>query len=246
MKLGVFGKPSSDTSRRDPPPAPAEAAALRVLLEAHRALLAERLESGEDGMALGRANARFLDKCVASRFEAASAQARQAATGMALAAAGSFGRGAVALRSDADVALNINPKTVNPKTAASFSEALLYPLWDATFTVGHQVLSAAEAIRLAQTDLATATVLLDLRLLSGNASLLQELVTRAQEALFGEEDLDAFIDRLDGEASARHERFGGSVYLLEPDVKSGAGGLRGPRRGAVGSASAVPRRRCRK
>jgi [protein-PII] uridylyltransferase len=226
MKIGVFGKPPSDTSRREPPPAPAEAAALRVLLEAHRALLAERLGGGEDGMALGRANARFLDKCVASRFDAASAQARQAATGMALAAAGSFGRGAVALRSDADVALIINPKTVNPKTAASFSEALLYPLWDATFTVGHQVLSAAEAIRLAQTDLATATVLLDLRLLSGNASLLQDLVARAQEALFGEEDLDAFIDRLDGEASARHERFGGSVYLLEPDVKSGAGGLR--------------------
>ncbi len=37
--------------------------------------------------------------------------------------------------------------------------------------------------------------------------------------------LDSF-ERLEEEAAARHDRFGGSVYLLEPDVKSGAGGLR--------------------
>jgi len=226
MKIGAFGKPSSDAAAREPAAGPAEAAALRDLVERHRVSLAERLAGGEDGIALGQANARFLDKCVAARFESAAGQARQAAAGMALAAAGSFGRGAVALRSDADVALIINPKTVNAKSAASFAEALLYPLWDATFTVGHQVLSTAEAIRLAAHDLATATVLLDLRLLAGNAALLQDLVVRSQEALFAEEDLDAFIDRLDAEASARHERFGGSVYLLEPDVKSGAGGLR--------------------
>jgi [protein-PII] uridylyltransferase len=226
MKIGAFGKPPSDASRREPSVAPAEGVPLRTLLEAHRALLAERLAGGEDGMALGRTNARFLDRCVAARFEGASAQARSSAPGIALAAAGSFGRGAVALRSDADVALIINPKSVNAKSAAIFAEALLYPLWDATFTVGHQVLSAAEAIRLAEQDLATATVLLDLRLLAGNGDLLRELVSRAQEAIFGEEDLGKFIDRLEAEATARHERFGGSVYLLEPDVKSGAGGLR--------------------
>ncbi len=44
--------------------------------------------------------------------------------------------------------------------------------------------------------------------------------------MFGEEDLGTFIDRLEAETSTRRDRFGGSVYLLEPDVKSGAGGLR--------------------
>src|SRR5262249_12854662 len=100
------------------------------------------------------------------------------------------------------------------------------PMWDATLAVGHQVLSAEDAVPLAQTDLATATALLDLRALAGDEALVREIVARAYEGLFGEEDLGAFIARLEAEASARHDRFGGSVYLLEPDVKSGEGGLR--------------------
>lgn len=112
-------------------------------------------------------------------------------------------------------------------TAANkFAEALLYPMWDATLAVGHQVLSAAEAVALGQTDLATGTALLDLRRLAGDDRLVREMVARAFEGLFGEEPLAGFIQRLEEEAAARHDRFGGSVYLLEPDVKSGAGGLR--------------------
>jgi [protein-PII] uridylyltransferase len=186
------------------------------------------LAAGEDGIALGLANARFLNQVFVHRFAAAEKQAGKGPgvmRGVALAAVGSFGRGAVAARSDADVVLVVGP-AVAAGEAAAFAEAVLYPLWDATLMLGHQVLSVADALPLAREDLATATALLDLRFLGGDAGLLRELVDRAHEGLFGENDLDGFIDRLDAEAAARHERFGGSVYLLEPDVKSGAGGLR--------------------
>ncbi|HEX8795910.1 MAG TPA: [protein-PII] uridylyltransferase [Polyangiaceae bacterium] len=200
---------------------------LREAVEAHRASMAQKLGAGEDGLPLGRSNAAFLESCFAQAFETAARTARLSdARGIALAAVGSFGRGAVALRSDADVALVVDPREVSMKQAGAFAEALLYPLWDATLSVGHQVLSAAEAVSLAQKDLPTATALLDLRHLAGNRALLDELVTQAGEGLFAERELGAFIDRLVEEAAGRHERFGGSVYLLEPDVKSGAGGLR--------------------
>jgi len=211
MKSHVFGKSGT----------------LREAVDAHRAAMAQKLGAGEDGLLLGRANARFLESCFAEAFESAVRSARlSGAKGLALAAVGSFGRGAVALRSDADVALVVDPREVPMKQAGAFVEALLYPLWDATLAVGHQVLSAAEAISLAQKDLPTATALLDLRPLAGNRALPEELVAQAAEGLFAERELGAFIDRLVEEAAGRHARFGGSVYLLEPDVKSGAGGLR--------------------
>jgi [protein-PII] uridylyltransferase len=209
-----------------PPPQALQPGDLRGCVERHRASLVERLAAGDDGMALGRANARFLDACFLARFDMAAKGASVPAMGLAVAAVGTFGRGAVALRSDADIVVIASPRLIGAQQATAFAEGLLYPLWDATLAVGHQVVSAADAVTLAHEDLATATELLDLRLLAGDAALVRDLIARANEGLFGEEDLGTFIERLETEAAARHERFGGSVYLLEPDVKSGAGGLR--------------------
>jgi [protein-PII] uridylyltransferase len=210
---------------RSIPPTSLETPALRGALERHRASLNTRLEAGDDGVALGRANARFLNACIKLLFEGAARDARLPG-GIALTAVGSFGRGAVALRSDADVVLILDSQIVGPKEAAALAEALLYPLWDAGVAVGHQLLSAGDAVALARTDLATATELLDMRLLAGDAALLGTLIASANEGIFAGETLRAFVDRLEAEATARHERFGGSLFLLEPEVKNGAGGLR--------------------
>jgi [protein-PII] uridylyltransferase len=201
---------------------------LRDTIAGHRRALAAQLgAAGEDGLALGRRNAAFLDEVMRARFDAArTAAGMEGSRGLALAAVGSFGRGAVALRSDVDVVVVVEPRSPAAARAPAFAEALLYPLWDSSLAVGHQVLDARDAIALAQQDLATATALLDLRLLAGDAALAGDLVDRAYAGLFAEGELGAFVERLDEEAAARHARFGGSVYLLEPDVKSGAGGLR--------------------
>ena len=204
-------------------PTSLETASLRESIEQHRARLIERLESGEDGIALGRVNARFLERCIALLFQDATRQLGLP-SGIALGAVGSFGRGAVAVHSDADVLLMVG--SVGPSDAVALARALLYPLWDAGLAVGHQVLAAADAVPLAQNDLAAATALLDLRPLAGDQTLLKTVVDRAFEGLFGEADFEAFVDRLEVERAARHRRFGDSIFLLEPDVKNAPGGLR--------------------
>jgi len=81
------------------PPTSLEGPALRAALMSHRAGLIRRLEAGEDGIQLGHANARFLNACFRLLFEGATRRSGLP-SGIALAAVGSFGRGAVALHSD--------------------------------------------------------------------------------------------------------------------------------------------------
>ncbi|MGO9711465.1 MAG: bifunctional uridylyltransferase/uridylyl-removing protein GlnD [Polyangiaceae bacterium] len=228
----------SDTLIRAAPPLGGE---LRVYLQRHRDTLAAGLDApcgppappggsrtvtiGDDGQRLGVRHRKMLDGLMSALFAASSA-AIGGASSLCLAAVGSYGRGAVALRSDADVRIIVPPRSKSRELATKFVEALLYPLWDAGLSIGHQVIDPDEVLSLAHEDLATATSLLDLRALAGERSLATSLVDRAYEGLFDGSELAAFIERLEEEATGRHARFGGSVYLLEPDVKSGAGGLR--------------------
>ncbi len=185
----------------------------------------ERLDTpGPSGLALGRAHAKVIDGVIMALYAAAAATEHQPFGPVSLTAVGSYGRGAIALGSDADVRLIVNRGRT--EAAQSFAEALLYPMWDAGLTVGHQVVTVDDQLALAETDLATATTLLDLRRLMGDGDLPSELSLRARDGIFSEGKIAHFAERLEDEGEKRHARFGGSVYLLEPDVKNGAGGLR--------------------
>ncbi len=168
------------------------------------------------GLELGRRVARAYDELLGPLFAAADAHH------VAFAAVGGYGRGAVALRSDLDV--RVLARSVDD--AERVTDAVLYPLWDAGFAIGHQVLLLGDVVELAREDLATATSLLDWRHLAGDRSLSDEVVWRVSGSLFSASELARFAERLREEVEKRHERFGDSVYLLEPDVKNGAGSLR--------------------
>ncbi len=216
------------------PPLPSGAGVLLTLRNGADVLTAARaklqgelrreLAAGHDGWKLGARHAACLDCILAGQF-AWTARTMPPPPGLAIAAVGSLGRGAVALYSDADIRL-ILPDGADLATAQSFVDALLYPLWDAKLSIGHQVTTRSELLALAATDLTTATALVDLRHVAGDPARVVELRERAFMGLFGEQGIGDFVDRLEEEAATRHAKFGGSVYLLEPDVKSGPGGLR--------------------
>jgi [protein-PII] uridylyltransferase len=187
--------------------------------------LREELGRGRDGWSLGALHAARLDRFLRGQFGWTGSSGVTRLKGLAIAAVGSLGRGAVALGSDADIRV-IVPGRCDPEEVRPFLDAFLYPLWDAKLSIGHQVTTPLDTLALAQTDLATATALVDLRHLAGDAGLTAELRERAFMGLFAEEGIGEFVDRLEEEGATRHAKFGGSVYLLEPDVKSGPGGLR--------------------
>ena len=187
--------------------------------------LSRELGAGRDGWSLGALHAQRLDQLLAGQFRWTAKLGLFVPDGLAIAAVGGLGRGAVAFASDADIRILL-PDNVDAEEARPFVDALLYPLWDVKLAIGHQVTNQEDALALALTDLASVTALVDLRHLAGSPARTSDLRTRAQMGLFGEEGIGDFVDRLEEEATTRHAKFGGSVYLLEPDVKSGTGGLR--------------------
>ena len=100
-----------------------------------------------------------------------------------------------------------------------------YPLWDAKVDAGHAVRAYDQALALPATDLAAATALLDARFLTGDRALADKFLAafRARVAKTAAED---FVARLRAEQKERHSRFGDTIFLLEPDLKNGPGGLR--------------------
>jgi [protein-PII] uridylyltransferase len=198
---------------------------LRAYFSDHRARL-ERAPHGErHGFDMARAHAKLYDGVLSALFGACHAAMSQRGqwTAMSLAAVGSYGRCWLSPFSDLDVRL-LCP--AEPASAAPVAEALLYPLWDAGLSIGHQVVAIDDLLELAAKDVTTATALLDWRPIAGEASLGPRLFERAYQTVFDPERIGDFVDGLEARSRARHQRFGDSIYLLEPDVKNGAGGLR--------------------
>jgi [protein-PII] uridylyltransferase len=143
---------------------------------------------------------------------------------MCLVATGGWGRREVCPHSDIDFVLLAPPKLAAAAKAAA--DELLYPLWDAGLRVGHAVRPVAATADLARGDLATATALLDARRVIGNQYLFDELRSATRRAVAPGGNPNAFVAMLAAEKQKRHDRFGDSLYLLEPNLKQGIGALR--------------------
>ncbi len=201
-------------------------AELRGYVTRHRKIMGEQIRtSGEVG---GRDASwhysRALDGLLGALFEAVRAVAMDGHRWVecSLSAVGSYGRGNLAYLSDLDVRLLGH----SVEATGAIAEALLYPLWDAGITIGHQVVTIEHVLNLANEDLPTATSLLDWRCVAGDEQLVGQLDDRAFSTLFGIGTVERFLTNLDQSARNRIRRYGDSVYLLEPDVRNGAGGLR--------------------
>ncbi len=140
-------------------------------------------------------------------------------SGVALVATGGHGRGELAPQSDLDLLL-LHDGSIDLGTA----QRLWYPMWDAKLKVGHSVRTVAETLALASDDLPTATSLLSVRRLAGDASLATDLAvdSAAQWRKQSKRVLASLMETV----TSRHETTGEVAAALEPDLKEGRGGLR--------------------
>lgn len=206
---------------------PAERIALykRFLkIEEHRIFLRHR--AGAGGLEISRARAALIDTIVGSIYEAAVNARGGTDLPMALVATGGYGRGTLNPSSDVDL-LFLLPRasTKLPKALQEILQEILYLLWDVGFKVGHACRSIAECIQQANENQLNKTALIDSRLIRGDAELFAQFEKR-----FGEECLNKhqgqFFDLRRQDLRSRHQKYSWTVFLQEPNVKEGCGGMR--------------------
>jgi [protein-PII] uridylyltransferase len=178
------------------------------------------VRAGGGGIAASLALSHEVDAIVR---EVAGREIAKCKTPVAVFATGGFGRDELAPYSDLDL-LVLCAKRPGAEVE-KLAEAILYPLWDAKVDAGHAVRAYDQALALPDSDLAAATALLDARFMVGDQKLADKFLAafRARVAKTAAED---FVARLRAEQKSRHSRFGDTIFLLEPDLKNGPGGMR--------------------
>src|SRR6266498_995143 len=196
-------------------------------VEEHRLRL--KHQAGGGGREICARRAELVDVLLQYVFGAAATAARgngAAKVSLALIALGGYGRGELNPFSDIDVMLlhQHGTKGISPHLEEMVQQ-VLYLLWDSGFKVGHSTRSIKEAIAEANRDMRTKTAMLESRVLAGDAELARQFRGQFRSKCVRGYERE-YVEMRMRDQAARHKKFGDSVYLQEPNLKNGCGGLR--------------------
>jgi len=176
-------------------------------------------ESGAGGFYVSVALTKRLDKLVLSLFKKFPSK-----HGLALVALGGYGRQELSFASDADIMLLV-ADTKEKSLAAEASKRFLHELFDTGISLGHSFRSIDECMEFRESDFDIWISLLESRFVCGSRQTYIAFASKMNQAIRTTRR-DDFVNDLLTFSNARHEKYGSSTKLLEPNVKHSAGGLR--------------------
>lgn len=199
----------------------------REYLQRVKARLFERHLQGATGHDIVQHYTAAMDRLLCTLFDAASAAYAQRYSRLdqrcAVIAQGGYGRAELNPYSDIDLLFLYQYK--REPYIEYVNERILYALWDTKLDVGHAMRNVRECVRLAASDFKVKTSLLDARFLCGDEALYRDFATAMDRDVLKRAAERFFKEKL-AENDSRHQRYGDSVYILEPQLKEGEGGLR--------------------
>lgn len=197
-------------------------------IEQHRIQLAHG--KGECGRQTTKQRSDLITVLLEHAWRGAWEHARQAHVGdppkIALLAVGGFGRGELCPQSDIDILfLHREDDANHAAMIQALVEQVLYMMWDVGFKVGHATRSLPDLIQKANADLPTKTSLLEARWINGDKSVWDEFTRTFQKSCI-KSHVAEYIEWRLADQNERHQKHGNTVFLQEPNIKNGCGGLR--------------------
>ena len=205
---------------------PARVAAAGHSAEAYAQLLREgqtelrrRFEAEEPVETLVLARAKLLDGVL---HEAWRTRLPNFDAEWSLVAVGGYGRGELHPCSDVDILILV-PRTLDDAGRAAVEHFVTF-LWDIGIEIGHSVRTVDECRSEAAADVSIMTTLIEARRLAGSTTLVESMLEAlSPDHLWPVKD---FFEAKVREQADRHLKANDTAYNLEPNVKTGPGGLR--------------------
>lgn len=193
-------------------------------IEEHRLKMLHR--AGGGGREVARIRAEMVDVLVSELFASVVEDLAPGglAEPLALAACGGYGRRELAPFSDIDIVF-LHPRNTSPRLMEEIIRATVVALWDIGFKVGHATHSLQGIIRQANEDPVTKTALIESRFLAGAREIFSEFRERFEDECVRGREPSYYAWRLANQREV-YAKYGNSVFMQEPNVKSGMGGLR--------------------
>jgi [protein-PII] uridylyltransferase len=205
-----------------------DAAQLGLFLAEQRRIIDQRVMGGASGAETLAAMTELVDGLIVGRYREAIRHGGDALANAGLRqccviALGGYGRRELAPHSDVDLMFLFHPEA--KQQVETLVRAVLHPLWDSGFQVGHSVRTIHDCIELAESDATVKTSMMESRFLAGSPELFEQFHSRYLRKVVGKNP-DTYLDQKLDERKREYQKFGETVYLLEPNVKKSTGGLR--------------------
>ena len=207
--------------------------AYKKFVQLENEMLKRYHRKGDSGLKVCQARAAMVDVVIENLFLAAldmyMTQHGKLPCKLAILATGGYGRGELNPHSDIDIMLLYPDRISNRQRFEAFQELLteeiLYPLWDLGWKIGHASRNTKEVINEARSEIQSKNAILEARMICGSEPLFEEMYRRFSSYCSKENPADYIKQRLIDEKE-RHGKAGNTVFLQEPDIKNGVGGLR--------------------
>ena len=190
--------------------------AIKALLSEEGAIIREAHFSGAGGSEVVQRQTSLIDRVLRDLH----AELLSSGPMPALIAVGGYGRGELNPHSDIDIMFLCRNEQERQR-----APELLYMLWDAGLDVGYSVRIVKECVALALHDIKIRTSLLESRCIAGDTGFFGEYLDAMRGDVFYRKTKEFITDKI-SDRSATRLKYGGSIYLREPNIKEGEGGLR--------------------
>jgi [protein-PII] uridylyltransferase len=194
--------------------------------EYQRRMLAIRsaFEGGATGVETLAARSDAVDGLVRALWREAVERDERLGKGIALAAVGGYGRRELFPYSDVDLLFVLDGRLAEKEYKGAIRR-VSQELWDCGLRVSPMTRKLGECERFDPENVEFTLSLLDVRVVDGDEALYERLATEVLPKLL-ERERAALDRRLAEVTAARHKKYGGTLFHLEPNIKECPGGLR--------------------